>query len=191
MPQHPRQRALVPAEDPVEDPLAGAIQPAVPLLVLATSAACAHIIGVVVSETTSETPMATESVTANSRNSRPTMPPISRIGMNTATSETLIDSTVKPISLAPSKRRLQRRHAIFQMPRDVLDHHDRVVDDEAGGDRQRHQRQVVDAVAGQIHHAERADQRDRHGDAGNERGPQIAQETETRPGSPARSRSSA
>ena len=42
--------------------------------------------------------MATDSVTANSRNSRPTMPPISRIGMNTATSETLIDSTVKPIS---------------------------------------------------------------------------------------------
>ena len=45
--------------------------------------------------------MATDSVTANSRNSRPTMPPISRIGMNTATSETLIESTVKPISRAP------------------------------------------------------------------------------------------
>ena len=29
------------------------------------------------------------------------MPPISRMGMNTATSEMLIDSTVKPISLAP------------------------------------------------------------------------------------------
>ena len=29
------------------------------------------------------------------------MPPISSSGMNTATSETLIDTTVKPISLAP------------------------------------------------------------------------------------------
>ena len=57
--------------------------------------------GVVVSETTSEIPMATESVTANSRKRRPTTPPISKIGMNTATSERLMDSTVKPISRAP------------------------------------------------------------------------------------------
>ena len=41
-------------------------------------------------------------VKANSRNSRPMMPPISSSGMNTATSETLIDTTVKPISRAPS-----------------------------------------------------------------------------------------
>ncbi len=59
--------------------------------------------GVVVSETTSETRMATESVTANSRNSRPTMPPINRIGMKTATSERLIERTVKVISFAPAQ----------------------------------------------------------------------------------------
>ena len=63
--------------------------------------------GVVVSETTIETTMATESVTANSRNSRPTMPPISSSGMNTATSEMLMVSTVKPISCAPLQRGLQ------------------------------------------------------------------------------------
>ena len=57
--------------------------------------------GVAVSETTMETAIATESVTANSRNSRPTMPPISSSGMNTATSEMLMVSTVKPISCAP------------------------------------------------------------------------------------------
>ncbi len=61
----------------------------------------AHSIGVVVSEITIEMPTATDSVTANSRNSRPTRPLISSSGMNTATSEMLIDSTVKPISLAP------------------------------------------------------------------------------------------
>ena len=57
--------------------------------------------GVVVSETTREIIMAAVSVTANSRKSRPTMPPISKIGMNTATSDVLMESTVKPISRAP------------------------------------------------------------------------------------------
>ena len=70
--------------------------------------------GVVVSETTSETTMATDSVTANSRNSRPTMPPISRMGMNTAISEMLMESTVKPISRAPRKRGLNGRHALLR-----------------------------------------------------------------------------
>ena len=65
-----------------------------------------HIIGVVVSDTSSDISTATESVTENSRNSRPTMPPMSRIGMNTATSDRLIDSTVKPTSRAPRMRRL-------------------------------------------------------------------------------------
>ncbi|OIQ71960.1 hypothetical protein GALL_464210 [mine drainage metagenome] len=46
---------------------------------------------------------ATESVTANSRNSRPTWPPMNKSGMKTATSDRLIDSTVKPTSRAPSK----------------------------------------------------------------------------------------
>ena len=61
----------------------------------------AHIIGVTVSDTTSETRIDIESVTANSRSSRPTMPPISRIGRNTAISDRLIDSTVNPTSRAP------------------------------------------------------------------------------------------
>ena len=40
-------------------------------------------------------------VTANSRNTRPTMPPISSTGMNTAISEKVIDTMVKPISREP------------------------------------------------------------------------------------------
>ncbi len=62
---------------------------------------CEHIMGVVESDTASETPIATLKVTANSRNKRPTIPPISRRGMNTATRDVLIDTTVKPISRAP------------------------------------------------------------------------------------------
>ena len=54
--------------------------------------------GVAVSETTIEIAIETDSTTANSRNRRPTMPRIIRMGMNTAISEMLIESTVKPIS---------------------------------------------------------------------------------------------
>ena len=57
--------------------------------------------GVVVSETTMEMATATLKVTANSRNMRPTIPPIRRMGMNTAISEVLMDRTVNPISREP------------------------------------------------------------------------------------------
>jgi hypothetical protein len=40
-------------------------------------------------------------VTANSRNKRPMMPPSSNRGMNTATSEMLMERMVKAISPAP------------------------------------------------------------------------------------------
>ena len=61
----------------------------------------AQSMGVKVSETTAESSTAPHTTTANSRNSRPTMPPISRIGMNTATSEMLMETMVKPISPEP------------------------------------------------------------------------------------------
>ena len=57
----------------------------------------------VVSEIASDTRMAIESVTVNSWNNRPRMPPISKIGMNTAIKERLIESTVNPTSRAPRK----------------------------------------------------------------------------------------
>ena len=108
--------------------------------------------------------MATESVTANSRKSLPTMPPISRMGMKTAISEVLIESTVKPISREPFMAASKGFMPIFEIAGDVLDHHDGVVDHKAGGDGERHQREVVDGVAEQVHHAEGAHQRERHGD---------------------------
>ena len=54
------------------------------------------------SETTVDTTMAKVSVNENSRNSRPTIPSMKISGVNAATSDRLIDSTVKPICLAPS-----------------------------------------------------------------------------------------
>ena len=110
--------------------------------------------GVAVSETTMEMAMATERTTANSRNRRPTMPGIIRIGMKTAMSEMLIDSTVKPISCGAAQGGLHRLDAVLDMARDVFDDHDGVVHHEAGRDGQRHQREVVEGVAEQVHGAE-------------------------------------
>ena len=63
----------------------------------------AQSIGVVVSDSTIEMRIATESVTANSRKRRPTRPPMKRMGMKTAMSENVMERTVKPISFAPAK----------------------------------------------------------------------------------------
>ena len=68
-------------------------------------------------------------------------------GMNTATSEMLIDMTVKPICRAPTSAARSGGIAAFHVADDVLDHDDRVVDHEADRDRQRHQREIVERVA--------------------------------------------
>ncbi len=54
-----------------------------------------------VSETTSDTMIAADKVMENSRNRLVTIPPMNRMDRNTATSDTFIDSKVKPTSLAP------------------------------------------------------------------------------------------
>ena len=60
-----------------------------------------HMTGVKVSEIKAEATTATETVTANSRNNRPIMPPIKSSGINTAISEKVIEMIVKPIWPAP------------------------------------------------------------------------------------------
>jgi hypothetical protein len=66
-----------------------------------------------------------------------------------------------------AQRRLEAVHALLDVARGVLQHHDGVVHHEAGGHRQRHQRQVVEREAQHPHHAEGAQQRD---DGGHRRG---------------------
>ena len=61
-----------------------------------------HSIGVSVNATRPDTRIATLIVIANSRKSRPMIPPMNISGMNTAESESIIDNTVKPTSSAPS-----------------------------------------------------------------------------------------
>ncbi len=76
------------------------------------------------------------------------------------------------------KSRLLGIVAALDVARDVLDHDDGVVDHEAGGDGERHDRQVVEAEAREIHHRQGADQRQRHRQAGDERGAPVAEEQE-------------
>ena len=60
------------------------------------------IIGDSVKAISADSTTATVTVTPNSRNRRPTMPPMKSSGINTAISETVIDTIVKPISADPS-----------------------------------------------------------------------------------------
>ena len=94
------------------------------------------------------------------------MPPIRSSGISTATSDTLIDTMVKPISLAPLNAAASGLSPVLDIARDVLQHHDGVVDDEADGDRQRHQRQIVEGIAERPHQRAGAEQRQRHRHAG-------------------------
>ena len=135
-----------------------------------------HIIGVSVSETIAEITTAIVSVSANSRNMRPTSPVMNSSGMNTAISDIVSEITVKPISRAPLSAASIGVFAILDVADDVLDHHDGVVDDEAGADGQRHQREIVEREAGKPHDAEAGDQRQRQRDAGDDGGAHRAQE---------------
>ena len=55
------------------------------------------------SDTIPEMTMEAESVMANSRNSRPTTPPMSNSGMKTAIRETVSETIVKPICRDPMR----------------------------------------------------------------------------------------
>ncbi|EAU64429.1 hypothetical protein STIAU_4494, partial [Stigmatella aurantiaca DW4/3-1] len=83
--------------------------------------------------------------------------------------------------LRAPERGLEWGVTLLDVAGNVLGDHDRVVDDEAGGNGECHQREVVDAVSAKVHHRERADQREWHGDAGDDRGAGAAQEDEHHP----------
>ena len=99
-------------------------------------------------------------------------------GMNTATSDSVIERMVKPISREPSSAACSGGFPFSMWRYDVLEHDDGVVHDEADRERERHQREVVEAVAEAVHHREGADHRHRQRQARDDRGGQVAQEEE-------------
>jgi hypothetical protein len=69
-----------------------------------------------------------------------------------------------------------RIQAILDFAFDILDHHDGIVDHDAGGQHQAEQRQGIDGKAGQQQRRERADDGHRNGHQGNDAGPPGLQE---------------
>ncbi len=100
----------------------------------------------------------------NSENSRPATPGKNEIGMKTAISVAVVESTAKNTCLVPSTAAARGPEPEAALARDVLDDHDGVVDDEAGGQHEREQGQDVDREARRPDRGEGADQRDGHGD---------------------------
>ena len=76
-------------------------------------------------------------------------------GMKTAASDNVIERIVKLISWAPAQRRLEGRLPVGVHPSHaVLEEDNGVIDEEADGEREREQREIVDAVIEQLHHGE-------------------------------------
>src|SRR5579859_1472837 len=73
---------------------------------------------------------------------------------------------------------LKRRHPLFQIAGDVFNHHDGVIHHKSGGDAERHQGKIVQAVTQHIHDAKSSDQRHGNDDAGDKSGPWAAEEYE-------------
>ncbi len=103
--------------------------------------------GVSVSDTSPDARIDTTIVMANSRKMRPTSPDMKTSGMKTAASEIVIDRIVKLISLALLIVACNAALAALHPPHGVLQEHDGVVHQEPDRQRQRHQREVVQAVA--------------------------------------------
>ena len=135
-----------------------------------------HNMGVRLSDTKPEIRIATMMVTANSWNRRPRMPLMNSTGMNTAASERVIERIVKPISRDALEGSLHAAFAHLHVAHDVFEHHDGVVHHEADGERERHQREIVQRVAQQVHGGEGPDDGEGQGQAGDDGRREVAQE---------------
>ena len=84
----------------------------------------------------------------------------------------------KPDLFRAQEGRLHARHAFLDVAIDVLQHDDRVIDDQTDGQHQRQQGQRVDGEAEYEHQRKGTDQRHRDGYQRDQRGAHIAQEEE-------------
>jgi hypothetical protein len=135
-------------------------------------------IGSRVKDTNSEIRTAAETMRPNWKKKRPMMPPMKATGRNTATMQKVVASTASPISLVPSMAawRCDLPKPMWRMmfSRTTM----AVVDQDADGERQRHQREHVQREAEGRHHHEGAEHRDRQGEAGDHRAAPGMQEQE-------------
>ena len=118
-------------------------------------------IGSSVKLTNSETSTATATVTPNGKKNLPTMPFMNATGTNTAQIANVVAITARPISSVPSRAARRWSLPMRDVAHDVLAHDDRVVDQQADAQRQRHHRHEVQREAERVDGDERRDHRDR------------------------------
>jgi hypothetical protein len=106
------------------------------------------------------------------------MPFIIATGANTATIVDVVASTASPISAVPSAAAHSGGLALLEVAMDVLDHHDRVVDEQADREAERQHRHLVEREPQEAERPHRRDHRGRQGQRADERGPPVAQEAE-------------
>ena len=97
-------------------------------------------------------------------------------GMNTADSTRPMATTGPDTCSIALHGRLARRQAVLDVVLDRLDDDDGVIDDDADGQHQAEQRQVVQAEADRRHDGEGADDGHRHGDQRDQRRAPVLQE---------------
>ena len=84
----------------------------------------------------------------------------------------------EPDLRGPGPGRLEMVLPVLEVPDDVLPDHDRVVDEEADGEGQRHQRHDVERHSHEVHDDEGGDDGDRQGESGDHRGAPRVEEAE-------------
>ena len=111
-------------------------------------------IGVSVNDTIRLIAIAAAAVRPNDDMKRPTMPPMKPTGMKTGEQRQRRRHDRQADLARALDRRLERRHALLlDEPVDVLEHDDRVVDDDADHQRQREHRHLVQREAERGDHA--------------------------------------
>ena len=137
-------------------------------------------IGVSVKLTSSDTMIANAIVSPKLYMKRPTMPPMNATGRKTATSDSVVASTARPISRVASTAAWNGSIVLLlDEPVDVLEHDDRVVDHDADRQRQREQRDRVEREAHEPDQAEGRDDRRRDRDRGDDVERRFARNTST------------
>ena len=182
MVERPRDHALVALRLAVEPMIESAEQPRDPAAA-APSAVCgsgqyADSIGSSENETNSDTSTEQTIVSANGLNHCPAIPPMNAIGMNTTTIDSVVAVTARPISSVPSNAALIVALPHLDVAHDVLAHHDRIVDEDADGERQPEQRHRVQREAERPDRDERRQDRHRQRQTGDDRRPPRVEEQE-------------
>ncbi len=98
------------------------------------------------------------------------------MGMKTAASVAVVETTAKNTSRVPITLAARTDRPMFAPADDVLQHDDRVVDDHAGRQHQRQERDDVDGEADEIDARHHADQGDRDCEGRDQRRPEVHQE---------------